>query len=189
MKFFETKKLNFGGDNIESPKGFNLPVIMNIPVEAQEQINEMGEQEVTYLKIKAEKILKRYMDNFSNLRKVADYLSDFFKDKFMETLSYEKISKELNISELSVRIIIGELAGWENYPFVIIASPKNKGHFQLHSKNLEETENWITTQSRSVATREQRVIKTRNATLIKKRSKQKVKNKEIIEQELEQKQK
>lgn len=158
-------------------KGFNLPFTMEIPVEVEQKLTELSNKDITYLKIHSEKILKRYLNNSSSLRKVADYLSDFFKENFMETLSYDRIAKELNLSEGTVKIVVGELAGWENYPFTIIASPKKKGYFQLSSKNLEDTENWITSQSRNIATREQRVAKTRNAILVKKKGSKKQKEK------------
>jgi len=160
-------------------RGFRVPFVSNIPVELQNEIEKRGEEDTNYLALKNKNTLKKFMNPSSNLRKVADYLSDYFKTNFMETLSYKKIADELGLSEPVVTGCISELAGWDKYPLVIVKTPKQKGKFQLHSKNLEDTESWITMQQRHIASREQRLVKTVNATFIKRKSrrKEKIKNK------------
>jgi hypothetical protein len=96
------------------------------------------------------------------------------------------IARALGISEQEVKNIISELAGWDNYPFVIIRTPKKSGFIQLHSKNLEDTEKWITTALRHITSRQQRLDKTVNATQIKRRERKRnrIKNAEEIVEEV-----
>jgi hypothetical protein len=148
---------------------YNVPFVANIPVEIEQQLNQQANQEITYLDLKNKKTLKKFMDVSSNLRKVADYLSDYFKTNFMESVSYKKIAEILGLTENVVKNCVCELAGWENYPLVIVKTPKKAGQFQLHSRNINDTESWITYQSRHIASRQQRLDKTTNAVFVKKR--------------------
>jgi hypothetical protein len=159
---------------------FRVPFMANIPVEVEQKLNEQANREITYLDLKNRRTLKKYMNTSSNLRKVADYLMDYFKSNFLETLSYEQIARDLGFSEEQIKGIVSELAGWGNYPLVFIKTPKKKNHFQLHSKNAEDTERWVTSQSRCIASKEQRLEKTINALAVKRKAKKKIKKKEEI---------
>jgi len=168
---------------------FNVPFIASIPVEVENKINEQVDKDVTYLQLKNKKTLKSYMDETSNLRKVANKIRDFFTDNPIGELSYEDLARDLGLSESQVRVLVSELARWENYPYVIVNTPKKKGYFQLHSKNAEDTEKWITTQSRNIASREQRLSKTERAQEAKRRQRkketvaEKSKKKQIVQEQ------
>jgi AraC-like DNA-binding protein len=167
-------------------KNYDIPFVANIPVEVEERLNEQANQEITYLDLKNKRTLKKFMDVSGKLRLVADYLSDYFRANFMNDVSYDEIARALGISEQEVKNIISELAGWDNYPFVIIRTPKKSGFIQLHSKNLEDTEKWITTALRHITSRQQRLDKTVNATQIKRRERKRnrIKNAEEIVEEV-----
>ena len=158
-------------------RGFNLPFVSDIPVEVEGNLNRQANEEITYLDLKNKKTLKKFMSASSDLRKVADYLSDYFRDNPMETLSYQKIARALGMSEQEVAIIVSELAGWQNYPLVLVRSPKKAGHFQMHSKSQEDTEKFIQMTTRNIASRQQRLDKTVSAVTIRGRIKKKQKQK------------
>lgn len=152
-------------------KDFDVPYIANIPVELENKLTTQAKQDITYLNLKNQRTLKRFMKTNSKLRQVADFISDYFKNNPVDILSYQEIADSLHFSEGEVRSVVCELAGWDKYPFVIINSPKKTGYFQLHSKDLEDTEKWITKQQRQIASKEQRLDKTQNAILVKRKTK------------------
>jgi len=171
----------FVGDKMPEGNGFNIPYVANIPVEQMANLNEQASQEITYIALKRQKTQKKFNDASSKLRKVADYLSAYFGIHFLETLSYSKIARDLGLSEAEVKNIVCELAGWYHYPLVFIRTPNKSGHFQVHSKSLEDTEKWMTMQERNIASRQERLDKTKEATSIKRSIKKKQKAKAKIQ--------
>ena len=153
--------------------GFKLPVVMNVPVEKERELNKRVSADISYIKLKEQKIRNRFNNPRSNLRKVADYIYQ----RFEKEISYEEISKELKISEGSVRHAVIELNFWSEYPLQMIPVPKKKGWIKSCLKDPEDTEKYLKRKSRTIASMEQVYNNTETRIKVKQKPKQKVKTK------------
>jgi len=141
-------------------KGFKVPVIMNVPLEDEQKVNDDINRDSAYIKAKNEDKNRKWSILNGNFRKVGDFLSAYFSAHFTDEVSYSYIAEQLGMNEGTVRMIISELASWQQYPFTVIASSKKKGFIQLSTKNTEQTENWMRTKARNLATGQERLWKT-----------------------------
>lgn len=135
-------------------KGFNLPITHNVPVEIAEEFEEEIVRDAKYITLKQNKINKSYNSkNITNLRKVGEYL---LKETFITPeISIEKMSKDLDIPEGSVRQLIILLNSWDTFPLTMIPVPKKAGYIQSVLKNQVDYENWDLRKERTIATMEQ----------------------------------
>ena len=162
-------------------RGFKVPVIMDVPVEVEEKVDNDIDRDSAYLQANEDRKNVKWSNLNGNFRLIGDFLKDYLMNHFTEDISYEEISKELNINEGTVRQVINELATWSQYPISIIPTPKNKGRIQLTTRNIEDTDRWLTTQTRTVATKQFRIEKTERSVATKKVNKKKAKNKIRVE--------
>jgi len=100
--------------------GFNLPIIMNVPVEDEVKMNKEIDEELSYEYLRQEKIEKFYNKPNSKIRRLGDYL----KDNENEILSYTEISEELQISESSIHLYISDLNFYKGFGTLWVPATK-----------------------------------------------------------------
>jgi len=190
MNFFtNTRKekhiINLGSEN---PKGLNIPLTMDIPVELEQKLNTEVDLEIYLEKQRDKRIEITFNNSTSNLKRVADYLWIHINKE----ISYKEISEALGIPEGSVKVCITDLNSYRGFPITMIPVPKKKGYIQSVLNNDEDYSKWDLKKTKTITTMKMVKGKAERITSSKKkvRKQQKVRNKEIIvEQELEQKQK
>lgn len=151
--------------------GFELPIIMNVPVEKEGELNKRISTDISYTKLKEQIIRKNFHNLKSNLRKVADYISL----KFAEELSYDEMFKELGITKESIKQEVAKLNFWSEYPLQMIPVPKKKEWIKSCLKDPEDTEKYLKRKSRTIASMEQVYQNTETRIKIKQKPKQKIK--------------
>lgn len=153
-------------------KELDIPVVTNIPIEVEQEINDKVSGEMRIIKKRCESIAKRYMKLDSSLRRVADYLWDYFKEHLKEAVSYKQIAEETKVGEKSIPGICSELAGWEDYPLKVISARDENhkripGFIQLSTKDYDDTENWLLTRTRAIIWQQQRADMTERSIKVK----------------------
>lgn len=155
-------------------KGFNLPIVMDVPLETAADIQNKVDADTLYLRARNQKTKDKYDKVNSKLRIIADYITDFFRSNPTGELSHSKIAHDLGFNEGTVWQAVSELMCWENYLLDLVPS-KKPGFFQLSSKDINDTEKWIRRQSRTIATKQQRLDKVERSVVIKRKIRDKVK--------------
>ena len=152
-------------------KGFKLPIVMNVPIERARSLDKRVSTDISYVKLKEQKIRNNFNNLKSNLRRVADYIYQ----RFEKEVSYKEMSKAFKISVGSVKQVISELNFWSEYPLQMIPVPKKKGWIKSCLKDPEDTEKYLKRKSRTIASMEQVFNNTEIRVKIKQKPKQKVK--------------
>jgi len=152
-------------------KGFNLPVEMNVPIEIEQKANKDVAKDIAYTFEKQRKIAKEYNSpRGTNIRRVAEYLWQHHQ----EILSYEQISKALEISEASSKINISNLNFYEGFPMTWIPVPKKKGFIQGSLNNYNDYESWDIKKQRTISSMVQVKDKAETISEGKRKQRQKV---------------
>ena len=133
-------------------RGWDIPIELNVPVEAEQKANERVNKDILYLHQRQKKLHKQYNNpRGTSLRRIAEYLWQHHQG----ILSYIQISIGLNIPEGTIKLKIGELNFYEGFPMTWIPVPKKAGFIQGSLNNYTDYENWDVKKQRTVSTMEQ----------------------------------
>lgn len=158
-------------------KGFTIPFVADIPIEVEQELNKRVATDVSYVKLKEEKISKTYNSKrggkITILRKVGEHLLN----NFSKELSYKEIAKKVNSTEGVVYINVADLNFWGEYPLQMIPVPKKKGHIKSCLKDPDDTAKFLKRKSRTIASMEQ--VYTNTETRVKLKEKPQKEKKEI----------
>jgi len=158
-------------------KGLNLPIIIDdIPPEIEGEINEKLKKEKLWLVQRELRIKKSFFNKSSLLSRVGNFLLE----NFLKSFSYEELAEQFKTSEGCIRVIISDLSFWTDFPLKFI-SPRRKGYFQSALKDLKKTDEWMITQSRTIASKQQRLD---NTEIVHKVAKRKVKPKQKVKKKV-----
>lgn len=132
---------------------FRIPITMDVPPEVSSKITKRVAEDVSYVVLR-EKSIKKTWDNpqITNLRKVGDYLlNNFSKGEF----TIREIARMLGIGENSIKILIGDLNFFREYPLKMIPVRGKAGTIQNSLKDINTTEQYLKQKSRTIASMEQ----------------------------------
>ncbi len=132
-------------------KGFNLPIISEVPVETAVELNIRGQQDKAYADLRLQKIKKKHMKLNSDTRKVADYI----QNNFLEDIDLNKVSQILDIKVNKIKIVISDLNFWLEFGYKMKRVKGKKDFVQSVKKNINDTEDYIRKKSRTITSLEQ----------------------------------
>jgi len=127
--------------------GFDIPVVMNVPVEVSAGIDEEVEQDVTYANLKQAQLKKLMNNPKSTLKKVGDYL---LMNYLKGAISYEEISEALDLTDTATKLRVAQLNFFNEFPITMIPVPKMKGYIQSCLRNEAHYERWDLKKQRTI---------------------------------------
>ena len=144
---------------------FRVPFVSNVPVEVETEMNKRISADISYTKIKENKISKTYNNKKpTRIRMVGEYLLN----NFSKEVSYKEIQEKLKLaSEGLARMAVADLNFWSEYPLQMIPVPKKKGFIKSCLKDPLDTQKYLKSKSRTIATMEQVYTNTDNLARVK----------------------
>lgn len=149
----------------------------NIPPEVTMEMDMKSKRDTAIVGMKSKKILKQLMKKGTNMYKVHNCLSDYFKETLgQQPISIEKISKITRLSINCIPSILSSLSGLDGYQYRIISArdadhKRTPGYVQLSTKNTDDTYRWLMTRTRSMAWQQQRMDMTEQSVMVKRMAK------------------
>lgn len=155
-----------------SKKDFKIPVIFNdIPVETALEIDEAVKEQVSYTKLREQKIAKHWVKIGSPWRKIGDYIYNHFQ----EEISYKDLAEEGDVTEDTARLIVTDLNFYRLYPLRLVPISKRKGFIQSCLKDPNTTDRILRRRKRTIASMEQVIENIEAAVMVKATKREKVK--------------
>lgn len=132
---------------------FRIPITMDVPPEVSAKVTQRVSEDTSYVVMRERAINKTYNNpNVTNLRKVGEFLlNNWMKGE----IKVRDIARALGIPEGSIKLMIGELNFWREYPLRMIPVRGKPGTIQNSLKDINLTEQYLKQKSRTIASMEQ----------------------------------
>ncbi len=88
-------------------KDFRIPFVADIPIKVEQEISKRASQDVSYVKLKEDKISKTY--NNSKRATVIRKIGELLLKNFSKELSYKEIAEKTNSKEGVAHIAVADL--------------------------------------------------------------------------------
>ena len=151
----------------------DIPFVVNIPIEKEQEFNTKVDLEMVYEKQRENKIETSFNNLSSRFRKVADYLWRHINKE----VSYKQISEDLEIPEATARQYIADLNFYKGFPITMIPVPKKAGYIQSVLDNEEDYEKWDRKKMKTITSMSAVKNKAEKITSSKRRIRTKIKQK------------